>query len=99
MGRYSDESPHRVRAPNRSAKTVAFYSFGEALYGGAYYDTQSIENVLKAQCLLASEMNGQPLPEVYGAPFGYALKTSLATRWSNGLSASNSSNRRSSRQG
>ena len=40
--------------PKPEAKVVAFFSFGEALYGGAYYDTQSMENVLKPQCLLAS---------------------------------------------
>ena len=33
------------------AKVVAFFSFGEALYGGAYYDSQAMENVLKAECL------------------------------------------------
>ena len=53
--------------PKPEAKIVAFFSFGEALYGGAYYDTQSMENLLKAECLLASRMNGQPLPAVYGA--------------------------------
>ena len=47
--------------PKPSAKTVAFFSFGEALYGGVYYNTQSLDNVLKAECLLASEMNGVPL--------------------------------------
>ena len=44
------------------------FSFGNAAFGGSYYDTQSMENVLKPQCLLACEMNGQPLTEVYGAP-------------------------------
>ena len=39
--------------PKPEAKVVAFFSFGEALYGGAYYDTQSLENVLKPECLLA----------------------------------------------
>ena len=34
--------------PKPEAKVVAFFSFGEALYGGDYYDTQSMENVLKA---------------------------------------------------
>jgi hypothetical protein len=38
--------------------------FGGSHYGGAYYDTQSLENVLKAQCLLATEMNGKPLTDV-----------------------------------
>jgi DMSO/TMAO reductase YedYZ molybdopterin-dependent catalytic subunit len=63
--------------PKPEAKVVAFFSFGEALYGGAYYDTQSIENVLKPQCLLASQMNGQRLPEVYGAPLRLRVENQL----------------------
>ena len=63
--------------PTAEAKVVALFSFGEALYGGAYYDTQSIENVLKAQCLLASRMNGQPLPELYGAPLRLRVENQL----------------------
>jgi len=41
--------------PKGEAKVVAFFSFGEALYGGPYYDNQSLENVQKPQCLLASK--------------------------------------------
>ena len=63
--------------PKPEAKVVAFYSFGEALYGGSYYDTQNLENVLKAECLLASQMNGQPLPEVYGAPLRLRVENQL----------------------
>lgn len=63
--------------PKPEARTVVLYSFGEALYGGAYYDTQSIENVLKPQCLLATHMNGQPLPEVYGAPLRLRVENQL----------------------
>jgi sulfoxide reductase catalytic subunit YedY len=63
--------------PKPDARTVVFYSFGEALYGGAYYDTQSIENVLKPQCLLATHMNGKPLPEVYGAPLRLRVENQL----------------------
>ena len=63
--------------PRPEAHTVAFYSFGEALYGGPYYDTQSLENVLKPQCLLASEMNDEPLPEVYGAPLRLRVENQL----------------------
>jgi sulfoxide reductase catalytic subunit YedY len=63
--------------PKPEAKTVAFFSFGEALYGGPYYDTQTIENVLKAQCLLASQMNGQRLPELYGAPLRLRVENQL----------------------
>jgi len=44
--------------PRPEAKVVAFFSFGDAAFGGSYYDAQSMENVLKPQCLLANEMNG-----------------------------------------
>jgi len=63
--------------PKGEAKVVAFFSFGEALYGGPYYDTQSLENVQKPQCLLASRMNGQPLSEVYGAPLRLRVENQL----------------------
>ena len=63
--------------PKPEAKVVAFYSFGEALYGGPYYDTQRLDNVLKAECLLASHMNGKPLSEVYGAPLRLRVENQL----------------------
>ena len=63
--------------PKSEAKVVAFFSFGEALYGGAYYDTQRLENVLKDECLLASRMNGRPLAEVYGAPLRLRVENQL----------------------
>jgi methionine sulfoxide reductase catalytic subunit len=63
--------------PRPNAKVVAFFSFGGSLYGGSYYDTQSVENVLKAECLLASEMNGKRLPEEYGAPLRLRVENQL----------------------
>ncbi len=63
--------------PKASAKTVAFFSFGDGLYGGVYYNTQSLENVLKAECLLAYEMNGAPLGEEYGAPLRLRVENQL----------------------
>ena len=63
--------------PKPSAKAVAFFSFGGSLYGGGYYDTQSLENVLKPECLLALEMNGAPLPAVYGAPLRLRVENQL----------------------
>jgi methionine sulfoxide reductase catalytic subunit len=63
--------------PKPYAKTIAFYSFGEALYGGSYYDTQSIENAMKPQCILAFEMNGAPLLGVYGAPLRLRVENQL----------------------
>ena len=63
--------------PKPAAKTVAFFSFGEGLYGGVYYNTQSLENVLKPECILAFEMNGKPLTEVYGAPLRLRVENQL----------------------
>lgn len=63
--------------PKPEARVVAFFSFGEALYGGHYYDTQSIENVQKPQCLLATHMNGKPLDGVYGAPLRLRVENQL----------------------
>ena len=63
--------------PKANARAVAFFSYGGSLYGGAYYDTQSMENVLQAECLLATEMNGKPLTEVYGAPLRLRVENQL----------------------
>jgi DMSO/TMAO reductase YedYZ molybdopterin-dependent catalytic subunit len=63
--------------PSPKAHTVAFYSYGEALYGGPYYDTQSLENVLKDECLLASQMNGERLDQLYGAPLRLRVENQL----------------------
>ena len=59
------------------AKTIAFYSFGDSLYGGPYYDTQDIYNAAKPECLLALDMNGAPLSEVYGAPLRLRVENQL----------------------
>lgn len=63
--------------PAPRAKVVAFFSFGEGLYGGVYYDTQTLDNVLKSECILAYEMNYQPLTEVYGAPLRLRVENQL----------------------
>ncbi|MEO6802302.1 MAG: molybdopterin-dependent oxidoreductase [Granulicella sp.] len=63
--------------PQASAKVLAFYSFGPSLYGEEYYDTQSLENVLKAECILALEMNGAPLTETYGSPLRLRVENQL----------------------
>ncbi len=63
--------------PMPEARVAAFFSFGEALYGGIYYDTQTIDNLLNAECLLASQMNGEPLPLVYGAPLRLRVENQL----------------------
>jgi thiosulfate reductase cytochrome b subunit len=63
--------------PKPGATTVAFTSFGEGLYGGAYYDTLTLENLLKPQSILAWEMNDQPLPRLHGAPLRLRVENQL----------------------
>jgi DMSO/TMAO reductase YedYZ molybdopterin-dependent catalytic subunit len=63
--------------PLPESKTVVFYSFGEGLYGGMYYDTQSLASVFYSECILAYEMNSQPLPEIYGAPLRLRVENQL----------------------
>jgi DMSO/TMAO reductase YedYZ molybdopterin-dependent catalytic subunit len=63
--------------PQPEAKVVAFFSFGEGLYGGTYYETQTVDNLIKAECLLATHMNGQPLPNIYGAPLRLRVENQL----------------------
>ena len=41
------------------------------------YETQTIENVLKPECLLAYDMNGAPLSDVYGAPLRLRVENQL----------------------
>jgi DMSO/TMAO reductase YedYZ molybdopterin-dependent catalytic subunit len=43
--------------PKAEAKAVVFYSFGEGLEGGQFYDSHTIENVRHCQTILAYEMN------------------------------------------
>lgn len=63
--------------PHPSVTTVAFYSFGEGLYGGVYYDTHTLDNCLKPQSILAWEMNYKPLPLEYGAPLRLRVENQL----------------------
>ncbi len=63
--------------PKPEARVVAFFSFGEGLYGGVYYETQTMDNILKPECLLAYEMNGKPLSLVYGAPLRLRVENQL----------------------
>jgi len=63
--------------PHPEAKVCVFYSFGEGLYGGDYYDTQRVENLLQGQCLLAYQMNDKPLGPVYGAPLRLRVENQL----------------------
>ncbi|MDO3628164.1 molybdopterin-dependent oxidoreductase [Mucilaginibacter sp. BT774] len=72
--------------PHPSATTVIFYSFGEGLYGGNYYDTHSLDNCLKPESILAWEMNYQSLPQKYGAPLRLRIENQLGykmVKWIN----------------
>lgn len=63
--------------PHDSVQTVVFYSFGEGLYGGVYYDTHTLDNCLKPGSMLAWEMNYAPLPEQHGAPLRLRIENQL----------------------
>ena len=63
--------------PKPGAGTIVFHSFGPALFGGHYYDTQNLYNAMKPECMLAFEMNGQPLPATYGAPLRLRVENQL----------------------
>ena len=63
--------------PTADAKAVIFYSFGEGLGGGQYYDSHTMENVGHQQTLLAYEMNFKPLGDVYGAPLRLRVENQL----------------------
>ena len=63
--------------PHAAATTVAFYSFGEGLYGGAYYDTHTLANCLKPASILAWEMNYAPLTVGHGAPLRLRVENQL----------------------
>lgn len=63
--------------PLPTAHTIVFYSYGEALFGGIYYDTQALENALKPGAMLAYEMNGSRLTDEYGAPLRLRVENQL----------------------
>lgn len=63
--------------PHSSATTVVFYSFGEGLYGGVYYDTHTLDNCLKPGSILAWEMNYEHLSLGHGAPLRLRIENQL----------------------
>lgn len=63
--------------PQANVTTVAFYSFGEGLYGGTYYDTHTLDNCMKPASILAWEMNYKPLSPAYGAPLRLRIENQL----------------------
>lgn len=67
----------RLVKPRPEARVVEFISFGEGIFGGVYYDTQRLEDVVKSECLLAYEMNDAALPHVHGAPIRLRVENQL----------------------
>ncbi|CAN5830950.1 hypothetical protein BH11BAC3_BH11BAC3_36920 [soil metagenome] len=63
--------------PDASVTTVAFFSFGEGLYGGTYYDTHTLENCMNANSILAWEMNYETLSLEHEAPLRLRVENQL----------------------
>lgn len=63
--------------PKPEAKVAVFYSFGEGLEGGAYYDSHSLQNLMHPQTLLAYEMNGAALKPLHGSPLRLRVENQL----------------------
>jgi DMSO/TMAO reductase YedYZ molybdopterin-dependent catalytic subunit/thiosulfate reductase cytochrome b subunit len=63
--------------PHSAVTTVVFHSFGEGLYGGAYYDTHSLDNCLKPESILAWEMNYHAISKEHGAPLRLRVENQL----------------------
>jgi thiosulfate reductase cytochrome b subunit len=63
--------------PGPGARAVVFYSFGEGAEGGQFYDSLPLDTAAHPQTILASEMNGAPLPELHGAPLRLRVENQL----------------------
>src|SRR6185295_12655084 len=68
VGRRPHENAHRIGAANTASESRRLFLLWRSSLRRPYYDTQSLDNLLKPQSLLASYMNGRPLAEVFGAP-------------------------------
>lgn len=63
--------------PKAEAQYAFFYSYGEGLEGGEYYDSHTLYDLQHALCLLAYEKNDEPLPDVNGAPLRLRVENQL----------------------
>jgi len=63
--------------PKPDARVAVFYSFGEGLEGGYFYDSHPIANLMHLQSLLAYEMNFEPLDEQHGTPLRLRVENQL----------------------
>jgi DMSO/TMAO reductase YedYZ molybdopterin-dependent catalytic subunit len=62
----------RSRAPLPARESLRPVTFQPT-----YYETQKLEGALKPECLLALEMNGEPLPAIHGAPLRLRVENQL----------------------
>ncbi|HXU23196.1 MAG TPA: molybdopterin-dependent oxidoreductase, partial [Tepidiformaceae bacterium] len=77
----------KIVRPQSNVKAVIFYSFGEGLEGGQYYDSHTIDNVRHPQTLLAYDMNFKPLSDVHGAPLRLRVENQLGFKMVKWISA------------
>ncbi|MGH3957874.1 molybdopterin-dependent oxidoreductase [Mycobacterium sp.] len=77
--------------PLPSARWVVFYSFAEgpgSIEEGRYYDCHQIRHMRERTCLLAYEMNGEPLNITHGAPLRLRNELELGfkqVKWIEGI--------------
>ncbi len=67
----------KLAKPKSVAQRLVFYSFGEGLEGGEFYDSLSLENACHPLTLLADEMNSAPLNQLHGAPLRVRIENQL----------------------
>ncbi|QBD76599.1 oxidoreductase [Ktedonosporobacter rubrisoli] len=63
--------------PKPEAHYAIFYSYGEGLEGGEYYDSHTMHDLEHDMSLLAYEMNYQPLNDEHGAPLRLRVENQL----------------------
>lgn len=63
--------------PKPEAGYAFFYSYGEGLEGGEYYDSHTLKDLTHAMSLLAYEMNYEPLKDEHGAPLRLRVENQL----------------------
>jgi DMSO/TMAO reductase YedYZ molybdopterin-dependent catalytic subunit len=74
--------------PKPEAGWVVFYSLGDGPDGGLYYDAHPIEQMRSQLCMLADEMNGEPLSYGHGAPLRLRNELQLGfkqVKWIGGI--------------
>jgi DMSO/TMAO reductase YedYZ molybdopterin-dependent catalytic subunit len=68
VGRAFNENVDRAREAQAIREGDRVLLFGPSLFSPTYYETQTMDNALKPECMLALEMKGEPLPAIHGAP-------------------------------